>query len=343
MTLSPVVIVGPADDAHVVGMAQRVRALGAEPLLLDASRFPASLRLTLGDDLDDVLIDGTRLHPSAVYVRNVGTGALQAANSAECDSAAERFRNWLVGRERADVLTAMISRWEHLGVPVYNGLAASPRMAKPFQLALLKQAGLPVPSTRWTNDPSEVYTFAAGARVAYKPVSGGAATRELAIADLAPSRLDLLSRSPVTFQTLMPGEDIRVYVLDGEVIAAIHIVSQALDFRGHEERCVQIELPMDVRQQCIRAARVVGLRFTGMDLKRDVEGTLRFLELNGSPMFLGFDARAGTDIAGCLAARLVDWLPATIAAAPRLEPIDILAASCCRRRHTPRSRGAAAG
>ena len=51
------------------------------------------------------------------------------------------------------------------------------------------------------------------------------------------------------------------------------------------------------------------LRFTGMDLKRDSDGTLRFLELNGSPMFLCFDARAGTDIAGCLAARLVSWLP----------------------------------
>jgi len=318
MTTSPVIIVGPADDAHVLGVSQRVRALGAEPLLLDASRFPASLRLTLGEDLDDVRIDGTHVCPSAVYVRNVSTGALHAAGNAERDSAAERFQTWLVGRERADVLTAMLSRWEHNGVPVYNGLAASPRMTKPFQLALLKEAGLPVAATRWTNDPSEVRSFAVGARVAYKPVSGGAATRELRADDLAPSRLDLLSRAPVTFQSLLPGEDIRVYVLDGEVVAAIHIVSPALDFRGHEERCVPIELPLAIRQQCIRAAQVIGLRFTGMDLKRDAAGTLRFLELNGSPMFLGFDARAGTDIAGCLAARLVSWLPGASRASSRL-------------------------
>jgi len=50
-----------------------------------------------------------------------------------------------------------------------------------------------VPETRWTNDPDEVRSFAAAARVAYKPVSGGAATRELGADDLAPSRLDLLS------------------------------------------------------------------------------------------------------------------------------------------------------
>lgn len=309
MTVSPVVIVGPTDDAHVVGVSRRVRMLGAEPLLVDAGRFPSSMRLTLGEDLDEVLIDGVLVRPSAVYVRNVGTGARQAASSAGCDSAAERFRNWLAGRERADVLTAMLSRWEHSGVPVYNGLAASPRMTKPFQLALLKQAGLPVPATRWTNDAGAVRSFAVGARIAYKPVSGGAATRELSSDDLAPARLELLSHAPVTFQTLLPGEDIRVYVLDGAVIAAIRIVSRALDFRGHEERCVQIELPTAVRQQCVRAAQVIGLRFTGMDLKRDAAGTLRFLELNGSPMFLGFDARAGTDIAGCLAAQLVTWLP----------------------------------
>jgi len=318
MTISPVVIVGPADDAHVVGVSQRVRTLGAEPLLLDAGRFPSCLRVTLGEDLDDVRIDGTHVRPSAVYVRNVGAGALHAASNADCDSAADRFQHWLVGRERADVLTAMLSRWEHGGVPIYNGLAASPRMTKPFQLALLKEAGLPVPATRWTNDPGEVRSFAAGARVAYKPVSGGAATRELEADDLAPSRLDLLSRSPVTFQSLLPGDDIRVYVLDGEVIAAIHIVSGALDFRGHEQRCVRIELPMTVRQQCIRAAQVVGLRFTGMDLKRDSAGTLRFLELNSSPMFLGFDARAGTDIAGCLATRLVSWLPGTSRASSQM-------------------------
>lgn len=325
MTIAPVVIVGPADDAHVVGVSQRVRALGAEPLLLDAARFPASLRLTLGEALDDVQFDGTHVHPAAVYVRNMGAGALQAARGAVCDSAADRFQTWLVGRERSDVITAIVSRWEHIGVPIYNGLAMSTRMTKPFQLALLNEAGLPVPASRWTNDSNAVRSFAAETRVAYKPVSGGAATRELHADDLTPTRLDLLIRSPVTFQSLLPGEDIRVYVLDREVIAAIHIVSRVLDFRGNEERCVPIELPVFVQEQCIRAAQIIGLRFTGLDLKRDAEGTLRFLELNNSPMFLGFDARAGTDVAGCLAGRLVSWLPRSSRASAQLQPAGELA------------------
>jgi hypothetical protein len=307
----PVVIVGPADDAHVVEVSRRVRALGADLLHVDAGRFPSALRITLGEDPGDVRIDGACVRPSAVYVRHLGSGAPYAAAVAGCDSAVTRFRHWLAGRERADILTGLIARWEFVGVPVYNGTAASLRVTKPFQLALLKAAGLPVPVTRWTNDAGEVRSLAAGVRVAYKPVSGGAPTRELVADDLTPSRLDLLDRAPVTFQTLLPGEDVRVYVLDGEVVASIGIDTDALDFRGHERRCVAIALPRNVRRQCVHAARVVGLRFTGMDLKRDADGILRFLELNASPMFLGFDARAGTDVAGCLAARLALGRPGT--------------------------------
>ena len=95
-----------------------------------------------------------------------------------------------------------------------------------------------------------------------------------------------------------PGEDLRVYVLDGEIIASLRIVTSALDFRQNEERLEPIELPPEVARNCVKACEVLGLRWTGLDLKRGQDGVLKFLELNGSAMFLGFDARAGTDILG---------------------------------------------
>lgn len=307
MTDAPIVIVGPSDDAHVLGMSERLGALGAEYVTLDAGQFPASLQITLGDRLDDVRINGANIRPSAIYVRNLGAGAHQAAKVSSGTSASDRFQSWLTGRERHDVIASVVCRWEHMGIPVYNGMLSSVRITKPFQLALLREAGLPVPVTRWTNDPMEVCSFARGSRVAYKPVTGGAATRELTADDLKPARLQQLSRSPVTFQNLLPGEDLRVYVLDGEVIAAIQIVTESIDFRGKEDGFILVDLPSDVCQQCVTAAQVIGLRFTGMDLKRDDENTFRFLEVNSSPMFLGFDARAGTDVGGHLARRLVHW------------------------------------
>ena len=130
---------------------------------------------------------------------------------------------------------------------MYNPPSSDWIMTKPAQLAALKAAGLPVPRTLWSNDPVAVRRFAAGGRVAYKPVMGGAATRELGPEDLTDERLSALSAAPVTFQELLPGEDIRVYVLDGEVIASMRIVTSALDFRQNEERLEPVELPPEMR------------------------------------------------------------------------------------------------
>ncbi|MGI9294617.1 MAG: hypothetical protein ACR2PS_11600, partial [Pseudomonadales bacterium] len=76
-------------------------------------------------------------------------------------------------------------------------------------------------------------------------------------------------------------------------------------FRQNEIAINNIELPEEVEAQCIKACNVIGLRFTGMDLKYDAEGEAKILELNASPMFLGFDAMAETDIAGNLVGALL--------------------------------------
>nr|WP_236673765.1 hypothetical protein [Comamonas sp. JC664] len=178
-------------------------------------------------------------------------------------------------------------------------------MHKPAQLAALRAAGLPVPRTLWTNDAEAVRRFARSGRVAYKPIAGGAATQELREDDLTDERLAALAAAPVTFQELLPGEDLRVYVLDGAVIASLRIVSAALDFRQHEARIEPVTLEPEVARACVKACDVLGLRWTGLDLKRDGDGVLRFLELNGSAMFLGFDARGGSDVAGHLTRALV--------------------------------------
>lgn len=108
----------------------------------------------------------------------------------------------------------------------------------------------------------------------------------------------------MTFQELLEGDNYRVYCLDGEVVATIRVTSPEIDFRQNEQIVEETTLPGEVLEQCLRAAEVIGMRWTGMDLRSDAAGTLKFLELNSSPMFLGFDARAGTKILDALAGRL---------------------------------------
>ncbi|HEX8699910.1 MAG TPA: hypothetical protein VF815_13790 [Myxococcaceae bacterium] len=297
----PVVVVGSREDEHVDAVSRRLEAEGVDTFVMDARAFPERTRLELTDSLEGITVDGRRVgRPRAVYLRGLHAHPLSFGTDAT-ESMDEDWRTTLIAfREKATTLMGLVSRWEAQGVPLYNGVSSEWRCYKPAQLALLKAAGLPVPETLWTNEPAAVRRFAAGRRVAYKPVTGGAATRELTPEDLTEERLGALESAPVTFQELLPGEDLRVYVLDGRIIASLKITSSALDFRQHEERIEQVELPPEVARQCLRATEVLGLRWTGMDLKRGADGVLKFLELNASPMFLGFDARAGTDILGHL-------------------------------------------
>ena len=301
----PIALIGSPDDAHVAAVARGLAERGVEHVIVNTYAFPDDYRITLGDEVAAIEIEGrTFSRPASVYMRDIYATAL----SPWVDFNAEMEQNWrrtLVAlREKGQVLFSLLTRWAELGVPMYNPPAPEWRLAKPFQLAILGNAGLPVPATLWTNDPERVREFAARQRVIYKPVAGGAATKELTEQDLTEDRLAKLAGAPVTFQQLLPGDNFRVYCLDGEVIQAFRITSEAIDFRQNEEVVEKTELTDEVAKQCLRAAEVCGLRWTGMDLRDDGTGTLRFLELNSSPMFLGFDARAGTDVLGALVGAL---------------------------------------
>lgn len=308
MTDQTVVLVGSPQDAHVAAIARAVEGRGVEAVVVDTLSFPDGPRITLGERLADVTIDGRPLsNPACVYVRDVYTNPLGVGVDADEEMTRDWRRTLVAFREKGHMLFGLVSRWSELGVPVYNPMAPDWRLAKPLQLAVLEAAGLPVPRTVWTNDPDRVRSFADGRRVAYKPVAGGAATRELEPRDLTDERLRALRGAPVTFQDLMAGADHRVFCLDGEVVGCCRILSRSLDYRQHEDVVEEATLPDPVLDRCRTAMEALGLRWAAIDLKEDADGTNRFLEANSSPMFLGFDAQAGTNVLDALADRLVSY------------------------------------
>lgn len=297
-----IVLVGPKQDEHIEAVNARVCASGREVFILDPAEFPGKLKISLGGRVDDMEVNCLSLQrPAAVYLRSLQQGLLFPYAQNDEDKRKNNWRQTLMtSQERNTLLTSMVLRWEELRVPLYNSFTCQRVITKPLQLTLLEQAGLPVPRTLWTNNADHVLRFAEMGPAIYKPIVGGARTRELVEADLAPERLNQLTISPVTFQELLPGDDIRVFVLDGKIIARYQIVTDAIDFRQNEIAINNIKLSAKLEAQCIEACQLLGLRFTGMDLKYDAEGNAKILELNGSPMFLGFDAMAGTNIAGNL-------------------------------------------
>jgi glutathione synthase/RimK-type ligase-like ATP-grasp enzyme len=301
----PIVLLGADDDEHIQFIAADLRARGEEPIVIDPRLFPANLSLSLGAAASDIRVgDHARLVPHSVYVRSLYTdpGGFKS-NADQAMDRDWRKTNAALG-ERWTVLTALLQRWAALGVALYNAADSAGTLNKPYQLALLERAGLPVPRTLWSNDPAAVSEFCAQGEVVYKPVRGGAHTRKVAPRDLEPERLARLRASPVCFQELLPGRNLRVYVVDDEVVCALAVESEELDFREVVPRVTAIELSRELAEQCVRATSLMGLRFTGMDLREDAEGRAKFLELNSSPMFLGFEALAGVRIGVHLSAAL---------------------------------------
>lgn len=301
-----IVLVGSLADIHIAAVHETLRAHGHEPVVLDAMRYPEELTVSLGASMEAIAVDGVALgRPAAVYMRSIYQDPVGYGVDVGDQMASDWRRTMMAMRERSAVLSAVIQRWEQLGVPMYNPTTARGMVSKPFQIALLHEAGLPVPMSVWTNDPAEVKAFCRERDAIYKPITGGASTRKVEPKDVTDDRLSALATAPVCFQELLPGEDIRVYVIDGQVVAALRIHSSAIDFRQNEIAIESIELETEVAAQCVRACEVLGLRWTGMDLKRDRNGRLDILELNPSAMFLGFDERAGTDIRGAFCRALL--------------------------------------
>jgi glutathione synthase/RimK-type ligase-like ATP-grasp enzyme len=306
MSHAPIVLCGSAADEHVQALEQALVQRGHQPIIFDTLAYPEAGQLSLGAQLDAMTLDGRSItFPRAVYVRSFYLSPLAHM----VDLTAQMDQNWkrtlIQLREKSELLLAVMQRWEQLGVPIYNSGTASSFTRKPYQLARLAAAGLPVPETLWSNEPEAVKRFAASRRVAVKPIGGGAATRELQADDLSDERLSRLAAAPVTFQELLPGADMRVFIVDGRIIAAIRIQTKSLDYRQAEEGYEPITLQPQLAAICLRACEVIGLRFTGMDLKADAAGNFRILELNSSPMFLGFDHHSGSDILGELVKALI--------------------------------------
>jgi glutathione synthase/RimK-type ligase-like ATP-grasp enzyme len=289
-----ILILGNATDAHAAHLHTALTQGGATVAYFDTRLFPTHLCLSW----DPQTSHGSLRLPGAgplalqdihsVFWRTLtGVGTVPLADAQQQRIASNDTMSAL-----HTLINACPARW------VNSWQAYQFHREKPRQLAAVHQLGVPIPPTLITNDPTEVRRFAqAQARVIFKPVYGGAHTRDLSPAHLASPRLELaLQLAPITLQAYVPGTNMRSYVL-GHTVYTVEIRSAALDFRDDRQAAVRpVALPAAVQEQCRAIAKTLFLTWTAIDWRVTPWGDYVFLEANPSPMFLHVERHTGFPI-----------------------------------------------
>lgn len=208
--------------------------------------------------------------------------------------------------------TGLMVLLEDLPCAVVNRLGGGiSNHSKAYQALLVRQCGLLTPPTLVTNDPEAARRFYEDCQgeVIYKSLSGvRSIVRRLEPDQLA--RLALLRHGPAQFQSLIPGQNVRVHTV-GDQVFATRVHSEAVDYRYARSEGLDVEmepaiLPPAVSESCLRLARQLDLLLTGIDLKETPDGDYYCFEVNPSPGFLFYEKYSGQPISMALADLLHD-------------------------------------
>lgn len=178
----------------------------------------------------------------------------------------------------------------------------------------LAQAGLRIPATVVCEEAESAMSAfeELGSDVVVKPIFGaeGRGIVRVSDPDLAWRTFRTLERlnAVLYLQEFIdhPGWDVRVMVLDGNILGGIRRVNRQ-DFRTNAARHADVEnyQPTPLEQSwALEAANAVGAWFAGVDLLYNREGMGYVIEVNAVPGWRAFQRATGQDIAVELIQRL---------------------------------------
>ncbi len=297
-----IALCGFALDGHIASLANALQRRGATPLVL--------LPLPWGKYAwrDGRYFYGHKSldHVAAFFVRQTYVPVFDLIHrQAEAVDPVDWLLETVRMQNNAAFLHAFFDHFERRGCFLANPFSAGERM-KHKQGEVAQSCGWRVARMFITNSPGEAFAAASGGELIMKPPAGGALVRKI---DSAMLRAFAAIDCPIAIQEYVPGEDVRVYVIDGEVVAAARIVTGELDYRrdpDYRNRIHAIELPAEVRRNAAAVLERLRLVCGSMDLRLTPEGELVFLEVNSGGSFLELQQALDIPIADRLAELLIE-------------------------------------
>jgi glutathione synthase/RimK-type ligase-like ATP-grasp enzyme len=286
---------------------------GAEVVVLDFSEVPRRGRFALaygGERRREVLLDGCppleAERVSAVWWRR----PLPLRASRRLGRAHAAF----AVRQAGDALMGFLALVSRHALFVNHPWRDEVAELKACQLAAAERAGLAVPATLVTSEPSEARLFlrrCGRAGAVHKAVHATRAdwrrTRRVTPRDGA--ALGLIRHAPVILQKHIPGVDVRVTIVGDELFAAEIDARRSPspdDYRGFERHCriASCRAPAGVERGLRALMGDLGLAYGAADFRRHPNGKWFFLELNPSGQWRFVEERTGQPITAALAALL---------------------------------------
>jgi hypothetical protein len=307
------VVSHPADD-HAMGVLAALGRIGHPAALVDTSRFPSAASLAIyldrGGSRYELCIDG----------RNIDLHECRAGwwRRPRPFSLASGLSPDVVSFTYAECHEAIAGLWAALDLTWVN----PPELDEvahhqPYQLAVAREVGLPIPRTLITNDPGPAYRMIEELgpdHTVYKTFLATEQhwreTRVVRSDELA--MLDRVRLAPVIFQEFIPAvADVRVTVV-GERIFATAIATAPggyefdyrMDLGGASFE--PTTLPVETEKAIRLLMKRLGLVYGAMDFRRTPEGTHIFLEVNPAGEWRFIEERTEQPITGAMAELLAE-------------------------------------
>ncbi|MGQ0658640.1 MAG: 30S ribosomal protein S6--L-glutamate ligase [Chromatiales bacterium] len=208
---------------------------------------------------------------------------------------------------------AVVRHFEMMGVFSVNESVAITRSRDKLRcLQLLARKGVGLPVTGFAHAPTdaqELIRKVGGPPVVIKLLEGTqgigvvlaetAGAAESVIEAFVGLKADILVQEYIKEAK---GSDIRCFVVNGKVIAAMKRQGKEGEFRSNLHRggtARLVKISPEERATASRAARILGLNVCGVDLLRSSHGPL-VIEVNSSPGLEGIETATGKDVAGLI-------------------------------------------
>jgi len=231
---------------------------------------------------------------------------------------------------------SLLRQFDTMNVLCLNtGSAIIKSRDKLYSLQALLDAGLSIPITGFANSPQDTHdliSMVGGAPLIVKLLESTQGTG-VVLAETNKAAESVINAfksldANILVQEFIreaKGRDMRCFVIDGKVVAAIERIAAPGEFRANLHQggtAAIVKLTSAERRMAVRAARAMNLDVAGVDLIRSAKGPL-LLEVNSSPGLEGIESATGMDIAALMISAIekkLAWQRTLAGSAGQLQP-----------------------